>query len=180
MTLLPWGETADEALTSWAADDEICVRFAVWLAAEATAEDWHRVALGWNWDRGSDPLWWMIVHPACDKATALTVFWGARPDYYLKFAGDRDAVPSVNADGFDLAREVRTRWMDGFYTRSEFAFALEEDGWGVDFAALEARAGARLAVDIPPGMRGPLAGRKLDTSGFIEGIPARFWPEGLR
>lgn len=179
MPVLPRGETPDEALASWAGDDEIGARFTAWLATGATPEDWHRVALSWNWDQGSDPLWWMIVRPGCDKATALVVFWGAQPGHYLDVA-DRAALPPGDADGFDLTREIRTRWMDGFYTRSELAFELEQDVGAVDFAALEARFGARLAAGIPPVMRGPLAGRRLDASGFIEGIPARFWPEALR
>lgn len=45
MPVPPWGETPDEAPASRAGDDRIGVRFAAWLATDASPEDWHRIAL---------------------------------------------------------------------------------------------------------------------------------------
>jgi hypothetical protein len=52
-----------------------------WLQ-DATPEDWHRVALDFNWDNPIDPLYWIVQQPQCDRATALTIFWLAQPTCY--------------------------------------------------------------------------------------------------
>jgi hypothetical protein len=45
-----------------------------WMSRKGPAE-WHGVATAWNWDGGEEPLLWIVDQPACDRATALTIFW---------------------------------------------------------------------------------------------------------
>jgi hypothetical protein len=153
--------------------------FRDWLEREAGPDDWHDVAMRWNWDFGRDVLTWITRQKWCDRATALLLFWKSRPDYFVAFGGVRAAVPEVNRDGFDFVQELRSRWRAGDYVRAELHFDLAEE-LRPDFAELDGRFGERAAIELPLDMRGPLSGRVLEPTGMIEGIPARFWPEDLR
>jgi hypothetical protein len=153
-------------------------RFWVWLESEAGPDDWHRVAMSWNWDHGDDVPTWICRQERCDRATALYLYWCAQPDYFVAFRGVREAVPQFNRCGFDFVREVRTRWQAGAYVRAELGFELEELR-RPDYATLEAEFGDRVATELPLDMRGPLRGRVLELETTIDGIPRRFWPEEL-
>jgi len=151
-------------------DDPVTSAFARWLVLEARPDDWHLVADGWNWDKGEDPLWWIVTRPDCDKATALIIFWGTKPHHYLGLPG----WETIDVEEHDLYHAIRARWAAGFYTRSELAFDLAHDGYPIDLAAYRRRFGQDVDAAMPPDMR-HLSGRRLISTGFIEGIPARFW-----
>jgi hypothetical protein len=151
-------------------DDPVISAFTQWLVQEAGPDDWHLVADGWNWDEGEDPLWWIVTRPNCDRATALRIFWGTKPYHYLGLP----PWEATDADEYDLYHTIRARWAAGFYTRSELAFDMERDGYPIDLAAHRRRFGAAVDAVMPPGMRS-LNGRRLISTGFIKGIPARFW-----
>jgi hypothetical protein len=51
---------------------------------------------------------------------------------------------------------------------------MERDAYPIDLAAHRRRFGAAVDAVMPPGMRS-LNGRRLISTGFIKGIPARFW-----
>jgi hypothetical protein len=53
-----------------------------WLA-QASPEDWHRFALGFNWDDPIFPLVWIVCQEQCDMATALHIFWHSEPGWDL-------------------------------------------------------------------------------------------------
>ena len=150
-------------------DDPVTSAFTQWLVQEAEPDDWHLVVEGWNRDRGEDPLWWIITRPDCDKATALLVFWETRPYHYLGLPGWEE----TDVEEYDLYHTIRARWAAGFYTRSEIAFDVKLDAYPIDFAAHRRRFSDVDAV-MPPDMR-QLSGRRLVSTGLIEGIPARFW-----
>lgn len=127
----------------------------------ADPDDWHRLALYGNWDGVEDRVWRTIVlHPDCDQATALAIFWKASPEYYVEF-NDRTAVPAVNRSGYDLITLIRERWQSGAYVRSELAFDPDTDAWPLDFDDLRRRYGARVDQLMPPTMRVRLEGRRL-------------------
>lgn len=71
-----------------------------WLA-EATPEQWHRFALGFNWDDPLEPLFWIVRQDDCDMATALTIFWRSLPGWdIMKLANgekvyDREEAPLI-------------------------------------------------------------------------------------
>jgi len=90
-------------------------------------DDWHRLALYGNWDGVEASVWRTIVlHPDCDQATALAIFWKATPEYYVGF-NDRASVPEVNRSDYDLINLIRERWRSGGYVRSELAFDPDVD-----------------------------------------------------
>jgi hypothetical protein len=84
--------------------------------AQASPEEWYRVAWNWSWDNGLDELRWIIRQPTCDRGTALLVYWGTGPRYFAEYA-TRDEVPWHELEGYDLAMEVERRYLAGAYTR---------------------------------------------------------------
>jgi hypothetical protein len=151
-------------------DDPVISAFARWLVQESEPDDWHLVVEGWDWDRGEDPLWWIVTRPNCDRATALMVFWGTKPYHYLGLPG----WETMDPEDYDLYHTIRARWAAGFYTRSELAFDVEEDAYPIDFAAHRQRFGPAVDAVMPPSMR-YLSGRRLSNMDFVDGIPTRFW-----
>ncbi len=75
-----------------------------WLA-QATPDDWHQVAWGWNWDSGHETLQWIIRQPTCDCGTALLVYWKGGPRYYAQYT-TRAAVPEYERAGYDLVMDI--------------------------------------------------------------------------
>jgi hypothetical protein len=137
---------------------EIALAEAHWLQNEATPYDWHAYATSYNWDGGEAPLLWIIRQPGCEKATALHVFYLARPGQNLDYAFDTTSLPSWGADAHELILEIRDRFMSGFYTSATIAFdtaqALREESYlpeDPDEAAYNHL--------IPPLMREPIPGR---------------------
>lgn len=125
-------------------------------------DEWHRLALYGNWDFVDADAWRTIVtRPDCDRATALAIFWKLSPEYHVQFA-DRDAVPAINRDDYDLIALIRERWRNGAYTRSELAFDPDADAWPLDIAALRRQYGERVDTFLPASMRVKLTGRRLD------------------
>jgi len=120
----------DAMLLSWAEHDSPSgesaksryVQLARWLMATSDPDVWHILATRWNWDYGHAPLLWIIRQKNCDIATALEIFLLADPAYYFRWGNDRSSVPTDNRDGFDFLTELRQRFAQGFYKRSEIAF----------------------------------------------------------
>jgi len=66
-----------------------------WIANQ-NADTLHDFALGFNWSSpGVEPLQAIIENPSCDRATAMTIFSLAAPDYYeATFVDDKIAYQS--------------------------------------------------------------------------------------
>jgi hypothetical protein len=166
----------DAMLAAWMAETDGAGPLARWLMEHATPDERHAVALGWNWDAGLEPLFWMIRREDCDQATALLVFALAEPDYYADYDRRIGDVPEVNIDGFWLTSEILDRWQRGFYARSEIAWKPDYD---VGEQVLD-RAGR--ACNVPAAMKGSLHGRQVEaqeTDGFlpiVTGIEGRSGP----
>jgi len=110
-----------------------------WLE-NADPDDWHRVALDFNWGEPLYLLDWIVRKPDCDVATALTIFWLGQPGSWIK---DRGSM-SLKPNGFsylnkNLCAYIAGRIAKGGYTRSRIAYA--PDTWTkkdyVDLAAEE-------------------------------------------
>jgi hypothetical protein len=144
---------------------------------EATSDGWHRAACEWNWDDGIEPLLWIIRQNGCEKATALHVFYLARPGQLVDYGGDRTRVPFYLLDTFDLSGEIRRRFLDRLYTKSSIAFdgprAFRDDSYAPENADADA-----LKRDIPKSMRVKIAGRALSEVG--DPIPWEAWEHGSR
>jgi hypothetical protein len=155
-------------------EDEVEPRFYRWLWSQAGPDEWHRFALGANWDMHDPVVYeWVAAQPDCDKATALTLFWLAQPEYAAEH-------PDASDEHRALIGQIRDRWLSGGYSRSELAFEPGVDAWFPDFARLQQTLGDRAEEEMPSSMRISLPGRRLDLSEDIEGIPSRFWPPELR
>jgi len=93
-----------------------------WLDAHGP-DDWHQVAIDWNWDAGLAVLAWIAARPDCDRATAQHLILNGGADYFVRFV-DRDALMAdapYNVEPYDLLLPTITRWRAGFYRRSEIA-----------------------------------------------------------
>lgn len=155
-------------------EEELEAPFYRWLTTGAGPDDWHRFASGANWDMHDPEVFeWVALQPECDKATALTLFWLAQPDFYVEH-------PDSDTEHRRLVERIRERWLEDGYHRAELAFDPGVDAPLPDFERLRVKVGARADDALPYSMRLPLPGRRLDGQDDIEGIPARFWPESLR
>jgi hypothetical protein len=133
---------------------------AEWLQHTATPDDWHRTVTALNWTYGTEPFQWIVRQPQCDKATALTAFYWARPGQYLDESDDLAEVDPWKVEYLVLIEAVRTRFMASFYTRAELAFdgasALADEAYLPPDPPRD-----RLDAMIPPEMRVNLPGRVL-------------------
>jgi hypothetical protein len=101
------------------------MRYAEWLRT-ADPDQRHVAALAWNWDYGLAPLIWISRRDNCDLATALRIFFGCCPEFYLNTGGDRSLVADGNLMTFDLMMDIKDRIERGFYQRSSISFDLTE------------------------------------------------------
>ena len=100
------------------------------MARPATPEDLHRRALAYNWDSGPARARGIALHPDCDRATALLMYWRLAPHYYRRFASVAEAPERAQA-GAALAREVEQRLVSGEFRTSLFSYDPADDD-GVD------------------------------------------------
>ena len=72
-----WGQAESEELPEyWTLFDRV-------FAEIETPEELHAFADRWNWDWGDKPILRVIVHPLCDRGTALMIYWRIDPIFYL-------------------------------------------------------------------------------------------------
>lgn len=86
-------------------------------------EELHAFASTWNWDGGVWALNEILDNPSCEGATALSMYWHARPEWYLQFA-DREAVADAAGDleVFDFLSKIETRYVAGEFAVGSLAF----------------------------------------------------------
>jgi hypothetical protein len=96
-----------------------------WLESTGP-DDWHRVALDFNW---SEPLYlldWIVRQTDCDMATALTIFWKGEPSSWL----EEDGSSSEKPNGYSylskkICAYIAGRIEAGGYARSKIAYTPE-------------------------------------------------------
>ncbi len=93
-----------------------------WLES-ANPDDWHRVALEFNWGEPLYVLDWIVRQPNCDLATALDIFWKGEPECWQCEADAFNEEPNgfsyLNAK---ICAYVADRVRSGGYVRSEIAY----------------------------------------------------------
>ncbi|HTV67969.1 MAG TPA: DUF4274 domain-containing protein [Rhizobiaceae bacterium] len=90
-----------------------------WLQAHGP-DEWHGVAVTWNYGHGGAPLAWIAMQGDCDAATAQDIFWKCNGGEH--FENGRILTTRNPADfdeGFELAQLIATRWEDGLYVLRE-------------------------------------------------------------
>ncbi|MBL8656986.1 MAG: DUF4274 domain-containing protein [Altererythrobacter sp.] len=147
-----------------------------WLGAN-DPDDWHRVALDFNW---SEPLYlldWIVRQQNCDIATALTIFWKGEPEAWLEESESSADEPN----GFSYLNKVvcsyiADRVRAGGYQRSEIAFI--PDTWTrkayVDLVAAE-QALVNPNIRTDPELVRSREGREVDLNAdFYRRYPEEF------
>jgi Domain of unknown function (DUF4274) len=103
------------------------------IVAQMTPDDWHEIALRWNWDVPPDALEYIIEQPQCDVATAVvTIFKGRAVEFIDLPASYNISMPKV----FTMAAENIN---SNFYANHELDFGTDEydlHQWKTDFDEL--------------------------------------------
>lgn len=110
-----------------------------------TPEELHQLAWNYNWDDGVETMRQVALNPLSDQGTALLIYWYNQPGWIYQYA-IREEVPEWAVDSFDLAKEIESRYLTGFYTQSDFFFDPQNDD-GIDW--LEEVAEYTLKQQIP-------------------------------
>lgn len=125
----------DEVLMDWARhckpwndySESQFIKYASWLMNTSPTER-HFSALHWNWDYGEAPQIWIARQSDTDIATAITIFFGCDPFYYLQYTGKFDNVVAED-QRFILENilDIKTKIETGFYKNSNIHLNLESE-----------------------------------------------------
>jgi hypothetical protein len=87
---------------------------------QMTPDDWHEIALRWDWNWGVAELEWITRQRECDRATAVFALCSAGPSEVarLRTRQDDDDLRSP------FIRALAARVEGGFYPNAEFGLAL--------------------------------------------------------
>ena len=85
------------------------------LLLKMSPDDWHQIALGWDWNDGVEELEWIAAQRACDRATAL---------YILCCGWPGDVALHKPRPHAGMIRDIAARLEGGFYMNAAFALAL--------------------------------------------------------
>ena len=145
--------------------------FLAWLQ-ENGPDEWHRWAIGLNWDYGTELFEWIVAQPNCDRGTALSVYYGAQPDFYAQYASVEEAGDAGNPDNVALLVRICEMWGKGAYQTYAYVpsdAAVMEMGQGED--AMRALA-ASVPWDVPESLASArIEGVENAFRGSIDGIP---------
>jgi hypothetical protein len=89
------------------------------LIRQMEPDDWHEIALHWDWDAGVAELEWITAQRACDRATAVFVLCSGAPGEVATHRGRRDSD-----DHGPFIRDLAARIEGGFYPNAEFGLEL--------------------------------------------------------
>jgi len=100
------------------------------LKKTSSAEELHELALAYNWDKGVDNLIDLIRNPACDKNTALLVFWRSGVDYYQETYSKREDIEEWDLDKqstWDMVHFIMDKVSTGAYGAAKMPANFLED-----------------------------------------------------
>lgn len=91
---------------------------------QMSRDDWHEIALTWNWDHGCEVLAWITAQPDCDLATAVWVLFHTNAGDVAQYwdHGHHDGVAV-------MSREIVERIGTGFYRRADFSVGEMKRDW---------------------------------------------------
>ena len=116
-------------------DAELNKETAAFCRGNRAPEELHAFADTWNWDKGTWALQEILDNPACEAATALLIYWGSAPEFYLQYA-DRDALvadpfASGTLETFDFLTKLETRYIAGDFRTGSLAFDPADNRVGI-------------------------------------------------
>ncbi|ANP46878.1 DUF4274 domain-containing protein [Candidatus Viadribacter manganicus] len=122
-------------------------------------EELHAFASTWNWDGGFEALEEITRNPACERATALYIYWHGAPEWYRQYT-DRDAVAEAkgDADLFDFLTRIETRYVAGEFALGSIAFdPTNADGeGGYSLVGSYDDISGKFVRSLPPAMYEPI------------------------
>jgi hypothetical protein len=89
------------------------------LIQQMSPDDWHELALGWDWNWGAAELEWITAQRTCDRATAVFVLCLGRPGDVARQRARRD-----EEERGPFIRDLAARIEGGFYPNAEFGLDL--------------------------------------------------------
>lgn len=92
--------------------------------------DLHRRAQSYNWDSGVAGARSIALHPDCDRATALLMYWRLSPHYHRRYATVEEAPARVQ-DAASLLREIEKRLLADDFRTNTLSFDPADDA-GID------------------------------------------------
>ncbi len=92
------------------------------LVKQMAPDDWHEIALRWNWDDGISELDWITAQPDCDRATALYALCRGNPGYVA--ANPRHPEPEGRWDTSGFVLALASRLENGLYVKAELGLDL--------------------------------------------------------
>jgi hypothetical protein len=88
------------------------------LIQRMAPDDWHEIALRWDWNDGVEPLNWITSQHECDRATAVFVLCMGKPGDVAMLRERR------GEDHGGFIRDVAARLEGGFYPNVELGLGL--------------------------------------------------------
>lgn len=89
------------------------------LIRQMSPDDWHEIALHWEWNSGTTELEWITAQRTCDRTTAIFVLCCGSPADVATHRERRD-----DAYHGAFVRELAARLENGFYINAEFGLDL--------------------------------------------------------
>ncbi|MGE0532989.1 MAG: hypothetical protein AB7G40_12905 [Hyphomonadaceae bacterium] len=89
------------------------------LIRQMSPDDWHEIALHWEWSSGTTELEWITAQRTCDRTTAIFVLCCGSPADVATHRERRD-----DAYHGAFVRELAARLENGFYINAEFGLDL--------------------------------------------------------
>jgi hypothetical protein len=154
----PWNDSSESEFT----------KFASWLQ-KGSPDERHAGAMICNWDYGLAPLLWISRRPDCDVATALLIFFGCGPEFFLKFGGGRERVKAETSslEIFDMMMEIKQRIESEFYVRSEIFFDPSKQ---VEIVKRHFPTHEEMASILPNNLKTRYDGRRISRENRFDGI----------
>lgn len=87
------------------------------LISQMQPDDWHEIALTWDWRNGTAELEWISAQRSCDRATALYIMCKGAP-------GDVATHAHEPAPRDAFIRTLAARLEDGFYPSADFGLPI--------------------------------------------------------
>ena len=167
-------------------EEEADKAFLNWLASNGPRE-WHQVAISWNWDAGYEILDWLIEQKTLDRGTAVSLFFVASPDYFLKYSS-RDAMMAESPweqENFDfLTRLLHLASLPDYYKSEHFRCTefVTQDLIDEYVSKQNALPAEKRPWTAPEKLLSVVRGETVNVDDFIEGYPQHIWntvDEGL-